>query len=94
MAYTEDDVNWVYDRTGGRCLYCGMALSFKNYGAVGAHGAWEIDHFVPLASRGADQPYNWVAACVGCNTAKSDLFPWEFQPRRFRRNDRDPDNYV
>jgi 5-methylcytosine-specific restriction endonuclease McrA len=94
MAYSEDDVNWVYDRTKGACFYCGKLLSFKNYGQVGYTGAWEVDHFIPLASNGADQPYNWVAACVSCNTEKSDMLPWEFDPRRFRTGDRDPDHYL
>lgn len=94
MAYSADDINWVYDRTGGRCLYCGKRLSFHNYGVVGTHGAWEVDHFIPLASNGAHQHYNLVAACVGCNTAKSDMLPWEFGPGRFRQGDRDPSNYI
>ena len=53
-----------------------------------------MDHFYPIASGGAHQPYNWVPACVGCNTEKSDAFPWEFDPDRFRPGDRDPANYL
>lgn len=94
MAYNDNDINWVYDRTGGRCLYCDIKLSFKNYGVVGEKGAWEVDHFIPRASNGAHQPYNWVPACINCNTEKSDLFPWEYQPLRFTKGDRDPENYV
>jgi len=94
MSYSDDDINWVYDRSDGTCLYCEKRLSFANYGVVGAHGAWEVDHFIPIRSAGAHQPYNWVAACVECNTLKRDLMPWEFDPERFRRDDRDPDNYL
>lgn len=94
MAYSDDDLNWVYDRTGGRCFYCRISLSFANYGAVGKRGAWEVDHFVPVVSNGAHQPYNWVPACVDCNTRKSDLLPWEFDPSRFKRGGRNPDNYL
>jgi 5-methylcytosine-specific restriction endonuclease McrA len=94
MSYTDDDINWVYDRAGGQCFYRDMRLSFKNYGIVGAKGAWEIDHFLPVRSGGAHQPYNWVPACVDCNTRKSDSFPWEFDPDRFRVRDRNPDNYI
>lgn len=93
MSYTDEDRNWVYDRTGGHCFYCGIQLSFSNYGLVGERGAWEIEHFIPIASNGAHQPYNWVPACVGCNTAKADLLPWEFDPR-FRQGDRDPSHYI
>jgi len=94
MAYTIDDIKWVYDRTEGHCFYCGIQLSLKNYGVVGKRGAWEIDHFIPIRSNGAHQPYNWVAACVSCNTEKADLLPWKYNPNRFRQGDRDPDNYI
>ncbi len=94
MGYTDEKVNWIYDRTEGRCFYCGMRLSFKNYGKVGNKGAWEVDHFIPIASNGAHQLYNWVAACVHCNTEKSDLLPWEFEPDKFEQGDRDPENYI
>src|SRR5574341_373946 len=94
MPYSDGEINWVYDRGGGMCFYCGMRLSFHNHGKVGERGAWEVDHFIPRASRGAHQPYNWVAACVDCNTRKSDLLPWEFDPERFFPGDRDADNYL
>jgi 5-methylcytosine-specific restriction endonuclease McrA len=94
MPYTNGEVNLVYDRTGGRCFYCGIQLSFRNYGAIGKKGAWEVDHFIPIASNGAHQLYNWVPACVSCNTEKGDLLPWEYDPDRFRKGDRDPYNYL
>ncbi len=94
MAYTDHEIEDVYDLTGGTCFYCGKRLSLRNYGRVGGVGAWEVDHFYPIASGGAHQPYNWVPACVACNTEKSDAFPWEFDPDRFRPGDRDPANYL
>jgi 5-methylcytosine-specific restriction endonuclease McrA len=94
MAYTDDDIEWVYYRTDAYCFYCDIKLSLKNCGKVGERGAWEIDHFIPLRSNGAHQPYNWVPVCIDCNTRKSDLLPWEFDPGRFRQGDRDPDNYI
>jgi 5-methylcytosine-specific restriction endonuclease McrA len=94
MAYTNEEVNWIYDRTNGICFYCSIRLSFQNYGKVGTRGAWEADHFYPLVSGGAHQLYNLVPACVDCNTRKSDSSPWEFDPERFARGDRDPDNYA
>lgn len=94
MGYTDDEVNLVYDRTGGYCFYCDKHLSFKNYGTVGRKGAWEIDHFIPISRNGAHQRYNWVPACVNCNTEKSDLLPWEYDPDTFRYRDRDPENYI
>jgi 5-methylcytosine-specific restriction endonuclease McrA len=89
-----DDVEWAHRRTCGRCFYCGKQIPLDNYGVAGARGWWEIDHFIPFSRGGSDQPYNWVAACVDCNTSKSDLMPWDFQPERFAVRDRDPDNYF
>ncbi|MCK6512131.1 HNH endonuclease [Myxococcota bacterium] len=94
MSYNNDELNWVYDRTGGYCFYCGIKLAFVNYGKVGNRGCWEVDHFIPLASNGAHQPYNWVPACVDCNTRKSNLLPWHFMPDRFSQGERDPENYL
>ena len=94
MAYTDEEVNRIYDRTGGYCFYCRIKLSFKNYGVVGEKGAWEMDHFIPIARGGAHQPRNWVPACVSCNTEKSDFLPWQYDPYRFRQRGRNPDNYI
>lgn len=94
MGYTDDELNFIYDRTEGRCFYCGMQLSFTNYGKVGNKGAWEVDHFIPIASNGAHQLSNWVPACVHCNTEKSDSLPWDFEPDRFEQGNRDPENYI
>ena len=94
MAYVNEVINEVYDLTEGHCFYWGIQLSFRNYGKVGEKGAWEIDHFIPIASNGTHQPHNWVPACVNCNTEKSDLLPWQYDPDRFGCGDRDPSNYL
>lgn len=52
MALTNEELNDLYDMTEGRCFYCGMRLSFCNYGDVGMRGAWEADHFIPFSRRG------------------------------------------
>jgi 5-methylcytosine-specific restriction endonuclease McrA len=94
MSYTENELNDIYDKTFGYCFYCDMKLAFTNYGRVGSRGAWEVDHFVPKRSRGIHNTYNWVPACVHCNTVKSCILPWHFDPYRFIQGDRDPSNYV
>ena len=91
MTTNEILINLIYDSTNGYCYYCGKRLSFHNYGAVGARGAWEIDHFIPLSRNGAHQLWNFVPACVDCNTRKSDLMPWEFDPSRFAHGERTAD---
>lgn len=92
MTTNEILINLVYDSTNGYCYYCGKRLSFYNYGVVGARGAWEIDHFIPYSRNGAHQLRNFVPACVDCNTQKSDLMPWEFDPSRFPHGERAADN--
>ena len=58
MAYSDNELEWMYDRNKGYCFCCGTRLALKNYEAVGKRGAWEeVDHFIPRASRGANQPY-------------------------------------
>jgi len=58
-----------------RCIYCG--------------GAWEVmDHFIPTALGGSDDPSNMVPACDRCNSAKGAQHPADFAPAVFagRRN--------
>jgi 5-methylcytosine-specific restriction endonuclease McrA len=94
MPFTDDDLNDLYDLTEGHCFYCGKRLAFCNYGDVGMHGTWEADHFIPLSRNGSRRFYNLVPTCVHCNTVKANLMPWEFDPDRFIREDRNPQNYV
>jgi 5-methylcytosine-specific restriction endonuclease McrA len=94
MSYNNDDLNDIYERKNGYCYYCQKKLSFQNYGLVGERGAWEVDHFIPLAAGGEDRFENWVPACVPCNTSKRDLLPWEFEPDVFGAGDHNPANYL
>jgi 5-methylcytosine-specific restriction endonuclease McrA len=89
-----DDVEWVYARTDGRCFYCDKEIVLDNRGVLHARGAWVLDHFIPFSRGGSDETYNLVPACIDCNTQKSDLMPWEFDPETFANGDRDPDNYL
>jgi 5-methylcytosine-specific restriction endonuclease McrA len=47
----------VLERDGYTCGYCGRP-------------AQEVDHRLPLARGGSDNPANLVAACRCCNLAK------------------------
>lgn len=94
MPYNDEELTLIFYWADGLCFYCEKKLSFSNYGKVGERGAWEVDHFIPIASNGAHQMYNLVPACVSCNTEKSDMMPWEYQPLRFKQGDRDPNNYL
>lgn len=54
MKYPDDQLNCIYDKTGGYCYYCQKKLAFTNYGQFGRKGAWEADHNIPTASGGMD----------------------------------------
>jgi hypothetical protein len=70
MRRDDDLRNAVYDRTAGYCHICEKKLAFKNYGVLGAKGAWEIDHSKARANGGSDHGNNLYAACIGCNRSK------------------------
>jgi hypothetical protein len=57
----------VLRRDGNRCRYCG------NTAAEGA--TLTIDHVVPVALGGGDDPSNLVAACRDCNAGKTSSSP-------------------
>jgi len=78
MAYNEYELNYIYDKTGGRCWHCDKKLSFQNYGKPGEKGAWEVDHSIPLSRGGTDHLNNLVPACIECNRSKQDLTSREF----------------
>jgi hypothetical protein len=39
----------VYEKTDGCYHICSKKLAKKNYGVIGARGAWEIDHSIPVS---------------------------------------------
>jgi len=94
MAYTDEDLAFVFNRASGKCIYCGDALIRESYEQPWKPRAWEVDHFIPLANGGADQPENWVPACVNCKAFKGGGLPWEFLPGRFKQGERDPQSYL
>jgi hypothetical protein len=64
----------VFERSQGKCHYCGDALTLD--------GKWHVEHQFPRALGGGDDPLNLVAACVRCNLAKSDRTAIEFVVQR------------
>ena len=57
----------VYEKTDGCCHLC-----HKNYGIVGARGAWEIDHSKPASKGGSHHINNYQPACIPCNRKKGN----------------------
>ena len=71
MAYSNDNLNWIYDRTNGKCHICGKKVFFVNHGNPNGKGTWEVDHSVPRAKGGSDYLRNLYPSCIKCNREKS-----------------------
>jgi hypothetical protein len=70
MPYTEEQLNFIYDRTSGYCHICHKKLAFSNYGKKRARGAWEVEHSKPKVKGGTNRLNNLYAACISCNRDK------------------------
>ena len=79
MAYSDEELNHIYDKTNGYCYHCGKKLAFSNYGVPGTTGAWEVDHSRSRASGGTDYLRNLVPSCIPCNRSKGPLHSRQFQ---------------
>ena len=64
----------IYWKCVGKCHYCGVDLNVD--------GPWHVEHMMPRALGGNDDPLNLVAACVGCNLGKADRTALEFVSQR------------
>lgn len=80
MAYDNDTLNRIYDRTDGYCHLCCKKLSFINYARYGSRGAWEVEHSLPKSRGGTDHLNNLYPACISCNRYKAG------QSSRFARH--------
>jgi 5-methylcytosine-specific restriction endonuclease McrA len=70
MAYSDEQLSRIYDRTGGYCHLCHKKLSYVNYAQYGGRGAWEVEHSKPIARGGTSHGNNLFAACISCNRSK------------------------
>lgn len=62
----------VWNKTGGHCYYCGLALTPDEVDTIeGRYNSWmDADHLLPKAKGGLDTLENMVPACKACNCAK------------------------
>lgn len=60
----------IFNKCGGTCHYCQEPLTLD--------GKWHVEHQMPRALGGKDDPQNLVAACVACNLTKGDRTAVEF----------------
>jgi hypothetical protein len=64
----------VFEKCGGKCHYCSTELQLE--------GKWHIDHKMPRALLGSNEPSNLVASCAPCNLKKRDTTDVEFMQGR------------
>lgn len=64
MAITKRTRYEVLKRDNHACRYCG---------AIAPDVKLQVDHVIPVALGGTDNPDNLVAACVACNSGKSSV---------------------
>jgi hypothetical protein len=70
MAFTDEQLSLIFERTDGRCHICGTKVCFSNYGQSGHRGAWEVEHSNPRCNGGSDRLCNLYAAHISCNREK------------------------
>jgi 5-methylcytosine-specific restriction endonuclease McrA len=73
MAFTDDQLSKIFDRTDGRCHICGVKLCFGNYGQFGRKGAWEVEHSNARCNGGSDRLCNLYPAHISCNREKGAM---------------------
>lgn len=54
----------IFDASGGVCAHCGAKLDF--------YDNFTVEHVIPLAKGGKNDPENYVALCETCNKQKAD----------------------
>ena len=67
-THTSHDVQLQGDSQNWKCWWCGKDCADKHH----------IDHLIPLAKGGHNNPSNIVIACPHCNTSKGAKTPDEF----------------
>ena len=65
-SFTAADIEAIRVAQGNRCYLCGKKL--KKY---------HVDHFIPLAKGGTNDPGNLRLACPKCNQSKNAKHPFE-----------------
>lgn len=70
--HTSDDLKLLVRSSNGRCWWCGKLIKGNKY---------HVDHRIPLARGGGNNPENLVISCPRCNLSKNDKLPSEWNGR-------------
>lgn len=64
----------LWQRQKGLCYWCGCKTLLPQSGkAEKTHRTATIDHVIPRAKGGSNQPDNCVMACDACNSMRNEL---------------------
>lgn len=73
-GHTQAKRKKVFDKTGGRCAYCGLELVFDSRG-------WCPEHVIPPRQGGRNLISALAPACVLCNKRKRDQTPDQWRAK-------------
>ena len=71
-------VQEVFDKSGGRCWYCGIELMIESRNQLTPQ-TYCIDHVMPINKGGKHEMSNLVACCWTCNNLKRTYTIEEFR---------------
>jgi 5-methylcytosine-specific restriction endonuclease McrA len=72
----------IFDEAQGKCHYCQTVLTLD--------GKWHVEHKMPKALGGGNEPGNLVASCAPCNHQKRDKTDLEFIASRKKLDSPNP----
>jgi hypothetical protein len=69
----------VWDKTAGRCWYCGKHLIVGKTIGADIKGVFVPDHMLPKCQGGSSDASNLIPACWSCNSRKNGLNVEEYR---------------
>lgn len=81
MGWSDEDLEYIFQKSGGECFHCGGRIVRGNYGNLEARTGWEVDHGNPRSKGGSDRMQNLHASHPHCNRSKSDRTTGEYRRR-------------
>jgi 5-methylcytosine-specific restriction endonuclease McrA len=84
MAAPRSTLTRLYRKHQGRCAYCGGVchLVHRECGRSPPGSAATVDHKIPKAQGGKNDPSNVTLACHSCNQRKAAMTADEFAAHR------------